>query len=167
MNRFALLLLTLAVAPVVAEENPMMAKLAAHWKTSSDFTIAVANQMPAGNYSFKPNPEQMSFGEQMAHIASANAYFYSLLTGDKSPIGKPADYEKATVLKMLNDSYDYTSKILSQVTPEQLHKNYKTPDGEMVGFEVILFSMDHTTHHRGQCEVYLRVKNIKPTDYKF
>ena len=73
------------------------------------------------------------------------------------------NFDKATVVKMLNDSFDSTAKILSKATPEQLHKTYKTPDGEMTGFEVILFSMDHTTHHRGQCEVYLRVKNIKPT----
>jgi uncharacterized damage-inducible protein DinB len=167
MKRFAFLLLALAVAPLIAQENPLMNKLAAHWKTSKEFTIAVANQMPAENYSFKPNPEQMSFGEQMAHIAGANAYFYALLAGDKPPTEKPASFEKAAVLKMLNDSFDSTAKILSQVTHDQLQKTYKTPDGEMTGLEVILFSMDHTTHHRGQCEVYLRVKNIKPTDYRF
>lgn len=167
MKQPALWLLALGIAPLVAEDNPVMNKIASHWKTSKEFTIAVANQMPAENYSFKPNPEQMSFGEQMAHIAGANAYFYSLITGDKPPFDKPANFEKATVVKMLNDSFDYTSKILSQATPEQLHKSYKTPDGNMTGFEVILFSMDHTTHHRAQCEVYLRVKNIKPTDYRF
>jgi uncharacterized damage-inducible protein DinB len=168
MKRLALLLLALGLAPLVAQENPLMSKLAAHWKTSKEFTIAVANQMPAENYSFKPNPEQMSFGEQMAHIAGANAYFYALMNGDKPPSSeKPANFEKATVVKMLNDSFDSTAKILSQATPEQLHKTYKTPDGEMTGFELILFAMDHTTHHRGQCEVYLRVKNIKPTDYRF
>ena len=38
MNRFALVLLTLALAPVVAQENPMMSRLAAHWKTEKQFT---------------------------------------------------------------------------------------------------------------------------------
>src|ERR1700682_5899123 len=128
MKRLALLLLALGIAPLVAQENPMRDRLAAHWKTSKEFTIAVANQMPAESYSFKPNPEQMSFGEQMAHIATSNAYFYSLLTGEKPPVGKPADYEKATVLKLLNDSSDYTAKVLSQATPEPLHNTYKTPD---------------------------------------
>lgn len=165
------LLLPLAVlvsaASLFAQENPMMAKLADHWKTSKQFTLAVADQMPPGDYSFKPNPEQMSFGEQMAHIATSNGYFFSLLAGEKSPIGKPADYQKATIAKLLNDSYDYCAAIFPKLTAEQLHKTYETPDGKMTGFEIILFAMDHTSHHRGQTEVYLRVKNIKPTDYQF
>jgi uncharacterized damage-inducible protein DinB len=157
----------LAASPILAQENPLLSKLAAHWATSKQFTIAVADQMPAGDYSFKPNPAEMSFGEQMAHIATANAYFFSVLTGEKSPIGKPADYQKATVEKLLNDSFDYCAAMFPKLTDEQLHKTYDTPDGKMTGIEVILFSMDHTAHHRGQTEVYLRVKNIKPTDYQF
>jgi uncharacterized damage-inducible protein DinB len=152
---------------VFAQENPLVAKLATHWATSKTFTLAVADQMPAADYSFKPNPEQMSFGEQMAHIATSNGYFFSMLTGEKSPIAKPADYQKATVEKLLGDSFDYCAGILPKLTAEQLHKTYDTPDGKMTGFEIILFAMDHTAHHRGQTEVYLRVKGIKPTDYQF
>lgn len=159
--------LLLLVLPAVAGDNPMTSMLAKHWQTSKEFTIAVAEQMPAENYSFKPNPAQMSFGEQMAHIASANAFFFSIPGGAKSPIGKPADYEKATVIKMLNDSFDYCANLLPAFTPEQLHKTYDSPDGKMTGIEIILFALDHTTHHRGQTEVYLRVKNIKPTDYRY
>ncbi len=157
----------LLAAPVFAQENPLLAKLAAHWNTSKEFTIAVAEQMPAADYGFKPNPEQMSFGQQMAHIATANAYFFSTLNGTKSPIAEPANYDKQTIVKLLGDSFDYTGKIIPQLTEEQLHKTYQTPDGKMTGLEVILFCMDHTAHHRGQTEVYLRVKNIKPTDYRW
>jgi uncharacterized damage-inducible protein DinB len=167
MKKLLIALAILAASPIFAQENPLLAKLAAHWATSKQFTIAVADQMPAKDYSFKPNPAEMSFGEQMAHIATANAYFFSVLTGEKSPIGKPADYQKATVEKLLNDSFDYCAAMFPKLTDEQLHKTYETPDGKMTGIEVILFAMDHTAHHRGQTEVYLRVKNIKPTDYQF
>ena len=154
-------------APAFAQENPMLTKFFSHWKTSKEFTLAIADQMPASDYTFKPNPEEMSYGELMAHIAGANAYFFSLMAGEKSPIGKPADFQKTTVMKMLNDSYDYCASILPKLTPEQLHKSYDTPDGNMVGVEIIMFALDHSTHHRGQAEVYLRVKNIKPADYRF
>lgn len=162
-----LLSVAMLAAPLFAQENPLLAKLATHWNTSKQFTLAVAEQMPPADYSFKPNAAEMSFGEQMAHIASANAYFFSILSGDKSPIGKPADFQKTTVEKMLNDSFDYCAGILPKLSDEQLHKTYETPDGKMTGIEVILFALDHTSHHRGQTEVYLRVKNIKPTDYQF
>ena len=167
MKTALLSLAVLAVAPVFAQENPLMAKLATHWNTSKTFTLAVADQMPTADYSFKPNAAEMSFGEQMAHIATANAYFFSAITGEKSPIAKPADYTKATVMKLLGDSFDYCAAIMPKLTAEQLHNTYDTPDGKMTGIEIILFAMDHTAHHRGQTEVYLRVKNIKPTDYQF
>jgi uncharacterized damage-inducible protein DinB len=163
----ALLIVLTAASPVAAQDNSLLTKLSTHWNTSKEFTIAVAKQMPDADYSFKPNPEQMSFGEQMAHIATSNAYFFSLFTGGKSPISKPANFDKGTVIKLLGDSFDYCAKALPTLTPEQLHKVYDTPDGKMNGIEVILFAMDHTAHHRGQTEVYLRVKNIKPTDYRF
>src|ERR1017187_6932439 len=107
MKTLWLSLAVLVAAPIFAQDDPLLAKLATHWKTSKTFTLAVADQMPAADWSFKPNPAQMSFGEQMAHIADANAYFFALLTGDKSPIGKPADFQKATVMKLLADSFDY------------------------------------------------------------
>jgi uncharacterized damage-inducible protein DinB len=157
----------LLAAPMFAEDNPLLSTLAAHWKTSKEFTLAVADQMPAESYNFKPNPEQMSFGEQMSHIAGANAYFFSLMTTGKPRMDKPANMEKATVMKTLADSFDYCAKILPTLTPEQLHKIYDTPDGKLSGFEIVLFSLEHTTHHRGQTEVYLRVKGIKPADYRF
>src|SRR5258708_3933517 len=108
----------------------------------------------------------MTFGEQMAHIAGANVYFMSIVTGGKQP-ADPKDFTKATVIKMLGESFDAFAKGMNSMTAEQLQKTYKTPDGTMTGLEVIQFSMDHTTHHRGQCIVYLRVKEIKPADYRF
>ena len=37
-------------------------EFAKHWKTARELTLAVADAMPAENYDFKPNPEEMSFG---------------------------------------------------------------------------------------------------------
>ncbi len=141
--------------------------LAKHWKTSKEYTLAIAEQMPAESYNFKPNPAEMSFGEQMAHIADANGYFLSLLSGGKSPIGKPANFDKATVIDLLTKSFDYSIQAIEHATPEALKKSYKTPDGTMTGMSVIYFAMDHTTHHRGQCVVYLRLKGITPAEYRY
>jgi len=153
--------------PALAQENPVQAKLIEHWKTSKKYVLALAEQMPAGDYAFKPNPAEMGFGEQMAHIADSNSYFFSKLSGKANPIAKPANFEKATVLKMLNDSYDFVIASLGSLTPEQMHGTIDTGEGKMTGFELLLLATDHTAHHRGQCIVYLRAKNIKPVDYEF
>ncbi len=163
---FAAAFLGLLVLPFAFAGETTQA-MADHWKKSKEYTLAIAEQMPAGDYTFKPNPEEMSFGEQMAHIANANGYFFSLLSGGKSPIGKPANYEKDTVIALLNQSFDYAIKAVETATPAQMAKTYKSPDGNMTGTEIVYFGLDHTTHHRGQCVVYLRVKGIKPADYRY
>ena len=109
----------------------------------------------------------MGFGEQLAHIAGANSFFFSKLSGKKDPIGKPANFDKATVLKMLNASYDFCISALEGLTPEQMHGTIDTGEGKLSGMEALMLAADHTAHHSGQIIVYLRVKNIKPVDYQF
>src|ERR1700723_1204826 len=42
------------------------------WSAAKDLAVAVADAMPAESYDFKPVPAEMSFGEQILHIAQAN-----------------------------------------------------------------------------------------------
>ena len=145
----------------------MPPQLVDHWKTSKKYVLALAEQMPAADYGFKPNPAEMSFGEQMAHIAGSNSYFFATLSGQKDPLGKPVNFEKATVIKMLNDSYDFVISAMGTIKHDTMMKTFDGEGGKMTGMEMMLLAVDHTAHHRGQCIVYLRAKNIKPTDYQF
>ena len=162
-----LLLGAALVLPVFTQEAGMPPQLVDHWKTSKKYVLALAEQMPAADYSFKPNPAEMSFGEQMAHIAGSNSYFFATLSGQKDPLGKPANFEKATVIKMLNDSYDFVISAMGTIQHDTMMKTFDGEGGKMTGMEMMLLAIDHTAHHRGQCIVYLRAKNIKPTDYQF
>jgi len=162
-----LLLGAALVLPVFTQEAGMPPQLVDHWKTSKKYVLALAEQMPAADYSFKPNPAEMSFGEQMAHIAGSNSYFFATLSGQKDPLGKPANFEKATVIKMLNDSYDFVISAMGTIKHDTMMKTFDGEGGKMTGMEMMLLAIDHTAHHRGQCIVYLRAKNIKPTDYQF
>ena len=49
-----------------------------HLKTSRDFTLKVAEQMPEADYGFKLTPPQMSFAEQMKHLSQEQAGFLAL-----------------------------------------------------------------------------------------
>ena len=140
---------------------------ASHWKTAGEYTIAIAEQMPAESYGFKPVAEAMSFAEQLLHIAEANAYFFSTVTGDKFAEAKPTSLDKDSVLKYVRDSFAWTNAELTKVTPDEIRKSYPLEGQQMSGHEVLMLAWDHTTHHRGQLIVYLRLKGIKPTDYKF
>ncbi len=98
----------------------MVSKLVKHWQTSKAYTLAIAEQMPEDGYAFKPNPEEMTFGGQLVHIAQANGFFLSKITGTPSPIGKPDKMDKASVVKLVGDSYDYVIKSIGSLTPEQI-----------------------------------------------
>ena len=69
---FACVGLLLANAPARAQAD-LKAIVVKHLTTSRDFTLKVAEQMPEADYGFKLTPPQMSFGEQMAHLASDQA----------------------------------------------------------------------------------------------
>jgi uncharacterized damage-inducible protein DinB len=140
---------------------------ASHWKTAGEYTVAIAEQMPAESYGFKPVPEEMSFAEQLLHIADANTYFFSTITGDKFTEAKPTTLDKDSVLKYVRDSFAWTNAELAKVTPDEIQKSYKMEGESMSGHEMLMLAWNHTTHHRGQLIVYLRLKGIKPTDYKF
>lgn len=167
--RLALALCLFAALPAAAQDSPVVKILSNHWATTRTYTLAVAAQMPEDQYSFKPTPGQMSFGEQMLHIASANTYFFGKMAGVKPPAGpaKSAAADKAAVIKALTDSFDFVAAQMASMQDSQLAEVVDTGDGKMTRSEGVMLAFDHTAHHRGQTLVYLRLKGIVPTEYKF
>lgn len=138
-----------------------------HLKTSKEFTLKVAEAMPVESYDFKLTPPQMSFAEQMIHIAQAQDFFLSSLAGKKPGEAKPPSKSKSDVIVFLKTSFDEAIQRVEGATPEQLHTTFKTGEGPLTGLELILGDLDHTTHHRASAEMYLRAKGITPPQYEF
>jgi len=55
---------------------------------------------------------------------------------------------------------------MQNLTEEQLGKVHNSPDGQLPGREVLLAMYIHVAHHRGQAEIYLRDRGIKPPAYR-
>src|SRR5215467_4520137 len=83
MERILLAILVLAVP--AAAQTPQKDILLKHWKTSGEFTLAVANAMPADGYNFRATQEEMSFGQLMAHIGLADRNACALASGLTAP----------------------------------------------------------------------------------
>lgn len=174
---FVLLAFAAAAAAQTAKVNSVldMQEFVHDWQISKEFTIEVANAMPADLYGFRPNPDEMTFGEQMAHIAVANAFRFNQITGLQTPflvdLSKPSPSDKPAVLKMLDQSFDYVIAALPTISSEQLKRTWHIPSwkgrNDPDGRAMILNMFVHTAHHRAQCEVYMRAKGIKPPDYTF
>ena len=141
-----------------------------HWNTAKELSLAVADAMPAESYDFKPVPEEMSFGQQMIHIAESSYFYCSYIADAKSPYPEPpkdAKVEKAAAMKDLGASFDYCSKVFDGLDETKLSQIHTSGKRSSSTIEVMMGAMVHMAHHRGQSEVYLRLKGIKPPQYKF
>ena len=136
-----------------------------HFAALGDLSIAVAKAMPPDQYGFRPHPESMNFGELMSHIANANYAFCAGLKDASTP-SLPSPTDKDAVVKFLSDSFDYCSTVIPNLTEEQLGKYHNSPDGRLPGRDILLVMYIHVAHHRGQAEIYLRDKGIRPPSYR-
>jgi uncharacterized damage-inducible protein DinB len=158
-------LLLLSTANAVAVPANAGAEYAKHFDALSNLSVAVAEAMPPEQYAFRPHPESMNFGELIAHIATTNYQFCAGLK-DSDPPALPSPIEKDAVVKFLSDSFAYCSTVIPNLTEEQLNQAHNSPDGRLPGREVLLAMYIHVAHHRGQAEIYLRDKGIKPPSYR-
>jgi hypothetical protein len=169
---FALVVLSI---PALAQSTIKDA-LVKHWKPSQEFTVAVAKLMPAESYGFKPVPEELSFSQVLVQVAGANLSACANASGAKRPdvpqkirdfaAGK-GEMDKPSVLQFLNDSFDFCNQAIAAITPEKLDASAGPENRKMTGFEWLWAYFTHTAHHRGQLEVYLRLKGIQPPEYVF
>ena len=158
--------LLLVNRPVSAQVD-IKAIVVKHLTTSRDFTLKVADQMPDADFAFKLTPPQMSFGEQMVHLASDQANLLAPFTDGKPNPGKPASMSKKDVMAFVRQSFDQSIALVSKLTPAQIEKSYSGFGPPMTGLELLMFVLDHTTHHRASAEMYLRAKGITPAEYQF
>lgn len=163
----ALLAIVFAATMPVAAQTDIKAIMLKHLKTSRDFTLKVAEQMPESTYDFKLTPPQMSFAAQMVHLSQALAVFVSPFSGEEPKPSKPASMNKKDVVAFIGASFDDAIARVSKLTPEQISKTYKSEEGTETGLELLMGMLDHTTHHRASAEMYLRAKGITPTEYEF
>lgn len=147
-----------------------------HWKVTGEFTLAVAKAMPADQYGFRPNPAEMSFGHVIAHIAAADLGACALASGMPRPAvptkltdalkDEKSDVDKETAISFLSDTVDFCNKAVASMDEAKLDA-VVGGQRKMTGREWLWAYFTHTAHHRGQAEVYLRLKGIKPPDYVF
>jgi uncharacterized damage-inducible protein DinB len=158
-------LLTLVPAIPRAVAANAAGEYAKHFGALTQLSIAVAQAMPPDQYSYRPHPESMTFGELMSHIAITNYQFCAGLKDSNTP-ALPTPTNKDSIVKFLSDSFDYCSAVIPSLTAEQLDKAHNSPDGHLPGREILLAMYVHVAHHRGQAEIYLRNKGIKPPSYR-
>ena len=95
-----LLPLSLSTADNAAVSANAAGEYSKHFGALAKLSFAVAQVMPAEQYTFRPHPESMNFGQLIVHIATTNYQFCAGLN-DVAPPALPSPAEKNGVVKLL------------------------------------------------------------------
>lgn len=147
--------------------DSLIPQLSRKWENAKVYALQMAELMPEEYYNFKPVPEEMSFREQLLHIAQNMQWLStSYLFQDKNKIEKGDNAkDKASAIKVLSDAYDMGLAAHKSISTNQLDEMVDFFAGPMTRRQMLILMHDHQSHHLGQIIVYLRLKGIKPPDY--
>jgi len=155
-----------ALGQAQTENVSLQTELLKDWTGLKDTMHKIAAEMPPDKYSFKPTPEQQTFGERTVHVATTNVYFLSLLGGTATkPTIDPKATSKDAALKALDESFDYGTAILKQQTDQALMQSVAAAPkfmGSSSRARLIAFLAGHTWDIYGQMAVYLRLNGRVP-----
>ena len=123
--------------------------------------------MPEDHYGYTPTPVEMTYREQLKHMAGNMVWLSSsYLNGSKTHIDPTkAGNTKKEIVAMLEKALAYASATIDGLTEKELNTSVDFFAGQMTKRRILMLMTDHLTHHRGQLVVYLRMKNVEPPKY--
>ena len=106
-------------APV---KDPVSAALRIMLPRSQNNILGAIQAMPADKFSFKPTPDQMTFGHLVSHIADTNFFLCAKATDVPAP--KPEEVKdtdsKDKLLAAAKASFDFCNDVLSKMDDSKL-----------------------------------------------
>jgi hypothetical protein len=171
MRRFfaVLLLASSAVAFAQQTKNPVSTVLRDGLPGRQKNTVAAIEEMPADKFSYKPTPEQMSFGEMAAHIVEGNDFFCANVGDVPQP---KVDELKGTegkekLVAAVKASFDFCADALSKADDSKLGDSIKGFDGKPRPRAWAFLALASTwADHYAIVAMYLRLNGLLPPSAK-
>lgn len=140
------------------------------WLEAKRHCMDVARAMPEELYAYKPTEVSKTFGEQMVHIAHAGVLLtkrYVQGMEVKPSTTDASKMSKAEILKLLEESFDYTTEVIYTIEQNQLDETCKMyHSGNIVSRALaFVYVQNHMANHRSKSNLYLRMNNIEPPEY--
>ena len=149
------------VAPV---KNPVSTVLRTSLTGRQKNILAAIDAMPADKFSYKPTPDQMSFGHLVVHIIESNNNFCAKVADVPAP--KVDEFKetdpKEKLLATARASFDFCSTALANVDDSKLGDNVDF--GRVQGPRAmgVFFLVGGWADHYGAAAMYLRLNGILP-----
>jgi hypothetical protein len=142
-------------------QGPTAEVMRAYTSIKTNITGA-ASAMPEDSYGFKPNPDEMSFGQWVAHVADSQMNTCSRLNGDPQQLGAAQKTSKADLQAALKTSFDECDKAFAAMTDANALEMIAGGRGSTSRAGTLWGAVVHDNECYGSMAVYLRVKNIVP-----
>ena len=164
----ALLFPVLFPAAVRSQEQPgpLAAAVKVALTRASNNMPGAADLMPAEKYAFKPTPEQLSFGEIIAHESESNETLCAAIAGGsqtptESPAGATAPKEQ--LVARLRKSFDYCGTVVAQLKESALGDSVPFYGGrKATRARAVIALVSDWADHYAQAAMYLRANGILP-----
>jgi hypothetical protein len=150
-------------------QNPVSSALRDILPGRQKNTLAAVDAMPADKFSYKPGPDQMTFGHLVAHMIDANNLLCSKAAGVSAPKSdevKDTD-SKDKLAAALKTSFDFCSESLAKMVDSKLGETTEGFGGKQVThawFCLVLAS--NWADHYAEAAMYLRQNGILPPTAK-
>ena len=164
---FRLLPAMLLLSYSVNAQDSFLSDYKMKWKNAAAYTLEFAKAMPEDHYGYTPTAVEMTFREQLKHMAGNMVWLSSsYLDGSKTHIDpSKSGSTKKEIIARLEKAFAYASQTVDVMTEKDLNEKVEFIAGTMTRRRILLLMTDHLTHHRGQLVVYLRMKNVEPPKY--
>ena len=159
-----LVLAAALVLPSVAtaQASPGVAAAREAWRQMTAYFTRAAEQMPEGDYAFRPVATVRTFGQMIAHVAGSQRYYCAAVLGDPAPdedaIEKAAT-TKAALVTALKESTTYCERAYALTDAQAA-----SPAGSSGASKLrsLVDNAAHDAEHYGNLVTYLRIKGMVP-----
>jgi DinB family protein len=147
------------------ETNPVSNAVRKIMERRSKITVGAAEAMPADKYTFRPTPEQMTFGHLVVHTLDANNFLCGSIAGMAAPTGeKLADTDsKEKLVAALKSSFDYCTQALAKMDDSNLAEQVPFFGGDKISRAATMIALTDVAYdHYSMAAMYLRLNGLVP-----
>ena len=159
-----------------SSQESWLSSFQGRWETAVDYSLKVFDAMPETAYNFQPVTAQKPFAQHFTHMGYWNAFYQGSITGEFPPL-EPKEPDAQEARAYFESTCQTFTDFLKQLPENQLGKKAEKGAelwGENTRYwethtvaDFLLRAYMHTTHHRAQAIVYLRLNDITPPFFMF
>ncbi len=150
-------------------KDPIASALRGQFPSRSKNTIAAVDAMPADKFSYKPTPDQMTFGHLVAHMIEANYQLCSKTADVAAPkVDEVKDTDsKDKLVAALKASFDFCGDALAKMDDSKLGEIAANIGGQDFSHgRFALGIASNWADHYAEAAMYLRLNGILPPTAK-